>query len=80
MSVYNIKTQEYKEKVSPKKAFSITGFYTDKIEEKLNRKTEIQFASVFNERIRGENKQIVLERDQLLKVKKISFTFYFKKH
>lgn len=51
LCLYNIKTGEFKENINPERAFVEVGFYSDKIEDKLNRKLEKQFAMLLSDKI-----------------------------
>lgn len=48
---YNVKTRQYKENVNIKKAFSQKGFYSDEVEDNLNRKIESQFGNLFSNKL-----------------------------
>lgn len=70
LCLYNIKTGEFKENINPERAFVEEGFYSDKIEEKLNRKLEKQFAMLLSEKILKCDNEIELSRSELRLVKK----------
>lgn len=62
LCLYNIKTGEFKENINPERAFVEEGFYSDKIEDKLNRKIEKQFAMLLSEKILKCDNEIELSR------------------
>lgn len=70
LCLYNIKTGEFKENINPERAFVEEGFYSDKIEDKLNRKLEKQFAMLLSEKILKCDNEIELSRSELRLVKK----------
>lgn len=70
LCLYNIKTGEFKENINPERAFVEEGFYSDKIEEKLNRKLEKQFAMLLSEKVLKCDNEIELSRSELRLVKK----------
>ena len=70
LCLYNIKTGEFKENVIPEKSFSEDGFYSDKIEDKLNRKLEKQFAMLLSEKLLKSDNTIELSRKELRLIKK----------
>jgi hypothetical protein len=70
LSLYNIKTGEFKENIRTEKAYSQEGFYDDETEKKLNLRVESQFASLLaNKLLKAEN-TIDLSRDELYLIKK----------
>lgn len=70
LCLYNIKTGEFKENIKPEKAYAEKGFYSDEIEDKLNRKIEKQFAMLLSEKILKCDNKIELSRSELRLVKK----------
>lgn len=70
LCLFNVRTGEYIENANVDKVFSERGFYTEEVEDKLNRRIESQFGNLFaNKLIKCEN-EIVLNRDELRLVKK----------
>lgn len=70
LCLFNVHTGEYIENANVDKVFSERGFYTEEVEDKLNRRIESQFGNLFaNKLIKCEN-EIVLNRDELRLVKK----------
>lgn len=67
---YQVKTGEYRENVKPEQAFCEKNFYSDEIEEKLNRRIESQFGSLFSNKLNKEESQLELSREELRLVKK----------
>ena len=70
LCIYNIKTGEYKENVKPEKAYAEKGFYSDDIEDKLNKKLEMHFAKLLLEKVLKCDNTIELSRAELRLVKK----------
>lgn len=70
LCLYNIKTGEFKENIKPEKAYAEKGFYSDEIEDKLNRKIEKQFAMLLSEKILKCDNEIELSRSELRLIKK----------
>lgn len=70
LCLYNIKTGEFKENIKPEKAYAKKGFYSDEIEDKLNRKIEKQFAMLLSEKILKCDNEIELSRSELRLIKK----------
>ncbi len=70
LSLYNIKTGEFKENVPPEHAYAIEGFYDEETEKKLNLHIESQFGGLLSNLILKRDKEISLSRANLLLVKK----------
>ncbi len=70
LSVYNVKTGELSEAVKPEHAFEQAGLYNDEIELKLNLKIESQFGNLLSNILLQKDKEISLNRSQVLLVKK----------
>ena len=70
LSIFNVRTGEYKENVKLEKSFSEEGFYSCEIEDKLNKKIESQFGNLFSNKLLKANDKIELKRDELLLIKK----------
>jgi len=63
--LFNVQTGEYKENVKLTKSYSQLNFYSNEIEEKLNKKIESQFGNLFNNKLYNANDKIELSRDEL---------------
>lgn len=70
LSLYNVKTGELKENISPENAYAIEDFYGEKTEKKLNIRIESQFGGLLSNIILKCNDEIQLSRTNLLLVKK----------
>lgn len=70
LNMYNVQTGEYKENVSLENAFAEKGFYTEEVEDKLNKRVESQFANLFNNKLLKENKTLELSRQEVKLIKK----------
>ncbi len=70
LCIYNVKTGEFKENIKPEKAFVKKGFYSDEVEDKLNKRIEANFSMLLSEKILKRNDVIELTRDELKLVKK----------
>ncbi len=70
LCIYNIKTNEFKEKVKLEKAYSVKGFYDDATEDNLNLKIESEFSNFLNERILKCESTIELSRKEIRLIKK----------
>ena len=70
LCLFNIKTGDYKEDVKIEKAFCEKEFYSQEVEENLNKKIESQFGDLFNNKILKADSSIELSRDELLLIKK----------
>ena len=68
--LFNVKTGEYKEDVKIDNAFSENDFYSDEVENKLNRKIESQFGNLFANKLAQANDTIELKRNELYLIKK----------
>ena len=68
--LFNVKTGEYKEDVKIDNAFSENDFYSDEVEDKLNRKIESQFGNLFANKLLNANNTIELKRNELYLIKK----------
>jgi hypothetical protein len=68
--LYNIKSGILKEDIKLEKAYSQQDFYTNDIEDKLNRKIESQFANLFYNKLTKCENQVILKRKELRLVKK----------
>lgn len=47
LCLFNVRTGEYIENANVDKVFSERGFYTEEVEDKLNRRIESQFGNLF---------------------------------
>lgn len=70
LSLYNVKTGELKENISPENAYAIEDFYGEETEKKLNIRIESQFGGLLSNIILKCNDEIQLSRTNLLLVKK----------
>lgn len=70
LCLFNVQDGSYKENVNIDKAFSEKGFYSDEVEEKLQRRIESQFANLFHNKINKAESILELSRDELYLVKK----------
>ena len=70
LSLYNVKTGELKENISPEHAYAIENFYDAETEEKLNLRIESQFGNLLSNLILKRDKEISLSRANVLLVKK----------
>lgn len=67
---YNIQTGEFREGVRPERAFCQKNYYSDQVEEQLNRQLESQFGSLFSNKLNLAEKTLELSRDELRLIKK----------
>ena len=67
---YNIHTKELRENVRTERAFCQKDFYSDEVEEKLNRRVESQFGSLFSNKLNKANDSLALNREELRLIKK----------
>lgn len=70
LSLYNVKTGELKENISPENAYAIEDFYGEVTEKKLNMRIESQFGGLLSNIILKCNDEIQLSRTNLFLVKK----------
>lgn len=70
LCLYNIRTGEFYEDVSLKRAYSEKGFYDDETEKNLNLKIESQFGNLLANKILEAEKTIKLNRKELFLIKK----------
>lgn len=70
LSLYNIKTGEFKENIRTDKAYSQEGFYDEETERKLNLRIESQFGSLLANKLLNAKDTIELSRDELYLIKK----------
>ena len=70
LSLYNVKTGELKENISPEHAYAIENFYDSETEKKLNLRIESQFGNLLSNLILKRDKEISLSRANVLLVKK----------
>lgn len=70
LCLFNVQTGEYKEDIKIDKAFSEYGFYSDEVEEKLNKRIESQFGNLFSNKLLHAKEAIELKRDELRLIKK----------
>lgn len=70
ISIYNVKTGKLKENVNLKTVYSEKGFYSNAIEESLNKRIESQFGYLFANKINNASDKIVLSYDEVKVVKK----------
>lgn len=70
LCLFNVNNGEYKENVKLDKCFSEKDFYTDEVEEKLNRRIESQFANLFSNKLLEQEDTIELSREELRLIKK----------
>ena len=68
--LFNVNTGEYKEDVKIENAFSENEFYSDEVENKLNKKIESQFGNLFANKLAQANDTIELKRNELYLIKK----------
>lgn len=70
LCIFNVNNGEYKENVRLDKCFSEKDFYTDEVEEKLNKRIESQFANLFSNKLLEQEGTLELSRDELYLIKK----------
>lgn len=70
LSIFNVRTGKFKENVKLEKSFSEENFYSSEIEDKLNKKIESQFGSLFSNMLLNAKDKIELKRNELLLIKK----------
>lgn len=70
LCLFNVRTGKYIENIKIEKAFTEQNFYTDDVEEKLNRKIESQFGNLFSNKLCKNIDKIELKRDELNLIKK----------
>lgn len=70
LCLFNVQTGEYKENIKIEKAFSEKGFYSDEVEDKLNKRIESQFGNLFSNKLLNAEDIIELKRDELELIKK----------
>lgn len=68
--LYDIQKGSLSEDVKLEKAYAQKGFYSDDVEDLLNRRVESQFANLFNQTLSREGLEIRLKRAELRLVKK----------
>lgn len=70
LCLFNVQNGEYKENIKIDKSFSEKGFYTDEVEDKLNKRIESQFGNLFSNKLLNAEGTIELKRDELQLIKK----------
>ena len=70
LCLFNVQTGKYKENVKIDKTFSEQNFYSNEVEEKLNKRIESQFGNLFSNKILNAEGTIELKRDELHLIKK----------
>lgn len=70
LCLFNVQTGEYKENIKIDKFFSEKDFYSDEIEEKLNKRIESQFGNLFSNKLLNAEGTIELKREELYLIKK----------
>ena len=70
LCLFNVRTGEYKENIKIDKSFSKQNFYSDEVEEKLNKRIESQFGNLFSNKLLNAENKIELKRDELYLIKK----------
>lgn len=70
LCLFNVRDQQYHENANIKKLFSQKGFYTDEVEDKLNKKVESQFGNLFANKIISKKEKIELSREEVYLIKK----------
>lgn len=70
LCLFNVITGEYKENIKIDRAFSEQNFYTNEVEEKLNKKIESQFGNLFSNKLCKAIDKLELKRDELYLIKK----------
>lgn len=70
LCLFNVQTGEYKENIRIDKAFFKKDFYTNEVEEKLNKKIESQFGNLFSNKLLNAKDKIELKRNELQLIKK----------
>lgn len=70
LCLFNVQTGEYKENVKIDKSFSQLGFYSNEVEEKLNKRIESQFGNLLSNKLLKAEGTIKLKRDELFLIKK----------
>lgn len=70
LCLFSVQTGKYKENIKLDKSFSQKGFYSDEVEDKLNKRIESQFANLFSNKLFDAVGTIELKRDELQLIKK----------
>lgn len=70
LCLFNVQTGEFKENIKIDKSFSEKGFYTDEVEDKLNKRIESQFGNLFSNKLQNAEGTIELKRDEVQLIKK----------
>lgn len=70
LCLFNVQTGEYKENIKIDKSFSEKDFYSDEVEEKLNKRIESQFGNLFSNKLLNAEGTIELKREELYLIKK----------
>ena len=70
LCLFNVRTGEYKENIKIDKSFSEQNFYSDEVEEKLNKRIESQFGNLFSNKLLNAENTIELKRNELHLIKK----------
>lgn len=67
---YNVRTGQFRENVNIKRAFSEKGFYSNEVEEALNKKIESQFGNLFANKLNDDVKELSLSLEEVQLIKK----------
>ena len=70
LCLFNVQTGEYKENVKIDKSFAEQNFYSEVVEEKLNKRVESQFGNLFSNKLLTADVRVVLNRDEVRLIKK----------
>lgn len=70
LCLFNVQTGEYKDNIKIDKSFSEKDFYSDEVEEKLNKRIESQFGNLFSNKLLNAEDTIELKREELYLIKK----------
>lgn len=70
LCLFNVQTGKFKENIKIDKSFSEKGFYTDEVEDKLNKRIESQFGNLFSNKLQNAEGTIELKRDEVQLIKK----------
>ncbi len=70
ISIFNVRTGEFRENVKPENAYAELGFYSEEVEHKLNKRIESQFGNLFANTIMKAENTIAIKRDKLRLIKK----------
>ena len=70
LCLFNVQTGEYKEDLKIDKSFFEQDFYSNEVEEKLNKRIESQFGNLLSNKLLNAEGTIELKRDEVCLIKK----------